>query len=110
MSKEKKTTVLRAPIYNPEDESKNKGAILKDENELVPLKFKSNTKGNIRAFTNAADVTHLKGKPLYLDMSKMIAVFEDEKGQTVIHNGSLGWQVVEELDGVVNIWKNVTNK
>jgi len=80
------------------------------EKKIKPLKFKNNDKGSIRAFTNAANVEYLKGKPLYLDMSKMICVFVDENDTTVIHNGNLGWVVVEELDDVVNIWKNVTNK
>jgi len=80
------------------------------EEKIKPLKFKNNDKGSIRAFTNAANVEYLKGKPLYLDMSKMICVFVDENDTTVIHNGNLGWVVVEELDDVVNIWKNVTNK
>ena len=110
MSEKKATTVLRVPRYNPNDKSKNKGPELKEEEKTKPLNFKNNNKGSIRAFTNAANVEHLKGKPLYLDMSKMISVFVDENDTTVIHNGNLGWQVVEELDDVVNIWKNVTNK
>ena len=109
MSEKKVETVLKMPIYNPNDESKNKGPELKEEEKIKPLKFKNNDKGSIRAFTNAADVTHLKGKPLYLDMSKMISVFSDENDMTIIHNGNLGWQVVEQLDEVVNIWKNVNN-
>ena len=42
-------------------------------------------------------------------MSKMISVFSDENDMTIIHNGNLGWQVAEQLDEVVNIWKNVNN-
>jgi len=98
MSKKKVTTVFKVPHYN------------KEEEKIESLKFKNNKKGSIRAFTNAANVKHLKGKPLYLDMSKMISVFADENDTTIIHNGNLGWQVVEELDDVVNIWKNVINK
>ena len=110
MLKEKKTTtVLKVPTYNPDDESKNKDAELEVENKVEPLKFKNNKKGNIRAFTNAANISHLKGKPLYLDMSKMISVFSDENDITIIHNGNLGWQVAEQLDEVVNIWKSVSN-
>ena len=102
MSKEKKTvTVLKVPTFNPDDESKN----TKAELEIEILKFKNNGKGAIRAFTNAAEPKHLNGKPLYLDMSKMMSVFADENNITIISNGPIGWSVAEDLDEVVDIWK-----
>ena len=102
MSKEKKTvTVLKVPTFNPDDESKN----TKAELEIEILKFKDNGKGGIGAFTNAATPKHLNGKPVYLDMSKMISVFADESNITTISNGDRGWQVAEDIGEVVDIWK-----
>ena len=102
-------TVLKMPLYYPNNETKNEGPKLNEIKNVAPLKFKNNKTGNIRAFTNAAEDEVLKGKPLYLDMSKMITVFSDDKNLTIIHNGTLGWSVAENIDEVVNIWKDVNN-
>ena len=102
MSKEKKTvTVLKVPTFNPDDESKN----TKAELEIEILKFEDNGKGGIGAFTNAATPKHLNGKPVYLDMSKVMSVFADESNITVISNGTNGWSVAEDIGEVVDIWK-----
>jgi hypothetical protein len=102
MSKEKKTvTVLKVPTFNPDDESKN----TKAELEIEILKFKNNGKGGIGAFTNAAELKHLNGKPVYLDMSKMLSVFADENNMTIISNGTNGWSVAEDIGEVIDIWK-----
>ena len=108
-------TVLNMPLFNEfneKDESKNTSPIFKkvEEKKIVPLNFKNNSTGNIRAFTNAAEDEALKGKPLYLDMTKMITVFTDDRNLTIIHNGTLGWSVAEKIDYVIDVWKDVHKK
>jgi len=102
-------TVLKMPLHYTNNETKNEGPKLNKIKNVAPLKFKNNKTGNIRAFTNAAEDEALKGKPLYLDMSKMITVFSDDRNLTIIHNGTLGWSVAENIDEVVNIWRDINN-
>ena len=69
--------------------------------KIKKLKFK-NKSDKFIGFTNATETSDLNGKAIYLNIDNIVSIFSTDKKTTILHNGVMGWEVLETLEEVIN--------
>lgn len=71
-----------------------------DSKKIKKLNLK-NKSDKFIGFTNATDNPDLKGKAIYININNITSIFSTNKNTTILHNGNIGWEVLETLDEVI---------
>lgn len=77
--------------------------VIKINNKKIKKLKLENKSDKFIGFTNAADNPDLNGKAIYININNITSIFSTNKNTTILHNGTIGWEVLETLEEVINI-------